>query len=243
MNGTNSKAQPSTLFTNYLKGFLMGAADIIPGVSGGTMALIVGIYERLIDAIAQIFNLAFSIVRFRFEESKKIYKETEWSLIIPLGIGILSAIFLLAHIINHFLTTYPIECRGLFFGLITASVAIPWLRATDRGPSKFLIAALTCAFAFFSSGLAPQVIPNPSALQIFGAAAIAICAMILPGVSGSFLLLVMGLYAPTTEAIKSLDFGYIAIFGAGAVVGMGAFSRFLKWLLANHHDSTMAALV
>ncbi len=221
----------------------MGGADIIPGVSGGTMALIVGIYERLIEAITQVFGFAIAIVRFKFDEAKATFNQIEWSLLIPLAIGIVSAIFLLANIINHFLTNYPVECRGLFFGLIAASVAIPWLRAKDRGPSKIVIAVIACALAFFSAGLAPQEIPNPSALQIFGAAAIAICAMILPGVSGAFLLLVLGLYAPTTAAIKALDFGYIAIFGAGAVVGIGAFSRFLKWLLMNHHDATMAALV
>lgn len=221
----------------------MGGADIIPGVSGGTMALIVGIYERLIEAISQVFNFAFALVRFRFADAGKVFKKIEWSLILPLAVGIVSAIFLLASVINHFLTNYPVECRGLFFGLIAASVAIPWLRAKDRGPSKMLIAVIACAAAFLSAGLTPQEIPNPSTWQIFGAAAIAICAMILPGVSGAFLLLVMGLYAPTTAAIKALDFGYIAIFGAGAVVGMGAFSSFLKWLLANHHDATMAALV
>ena len=221
----------------------MGGADIIPGVSGGTMALIVGIYERLIEAITQFFSLAISVVRFKFDEAQKTFKEIEWTLLIPLAIGIVSAIFLLANVINYFLENYPVECRGLFFGLIAASVAIPWLRAKDRGPSKIVISVVACAVAFFSAGLAPQEIPEPSSLQIFGAAAIAFCAMILPGVSGAFLLLVMGLYAPTTAAIKALDFGYIAIFGAGAVVGMGAFSGFLKWLLANHHDATMAALV
>lgn len=241
MNG--NKTLTSSLISNYLKGFLMGGADIIPGVSGGTMALIVGIYERLINAITQVFSFAIALVRFRFDEAKKIFAEIEWSLIIPLAVGILSAIFLLASIINHFLINYPIECRGLFFGLIAASVAIPWSRAKDRGPANLLIAAVACAAAFFSAGLAPQEIPNPSIIQIFGAAAIAICAMILPGVSGAFLLLVMGLYAPTTAAIKALDFKYIAIFGAGAVVGIGLFSGLLKWLLKHHHDTTMAALV
>lgn len=243
MNGNKSGALARTSISNFLKGFLMGGADIIPGVSGGTMALIVGIYERLIDSITQLYSFAIALVTFRIEEAKKTFNQIEWSLLIPLGAGIGSAIFMLAHLITHFLTNYPVECRGLFFGLIAASLAIPWLRAKEKGPGKLLIATLACVFAFFSSGLAPQEITNPSMLHIFGAAAVAICAMILPGVSGSFLLLVLGLYAPTTEAIKSLDLGYIAVFGAGAVVGMGAFSRFLKWLLANHHDSTMAALI
>ncbi len=243
MNGNKSGALARTSVANFFKGFLMGGADIIPGVSGGTMALIVGIYERLIESITQLYSFALTLVTFKVDEAKKIFNQIEWSLLIPLGAGIGSAIFMLAHLITHFLTNYPVECRGLFFGLIAASLAIPWLRAKEKGPDKLFIAALACVFAFFSSGLAPQEITDPSRLQIFGAAAVAICAMILPGVSGSFLLLVLGLYAPTTEAIKSLDFGYIAVFGAGAVVGMGAFSRFLKWLLANHHDTTMAALI
>lgn len=232
-----------TSITNFLKGFLMGGADIIPGVSGGTMALIVGIYERLIESITQLYSFAISLVTFKRDVANTIFKQIEWSLLIPLGAGILSAIFILANIITYYLANYPVECRGLFFGLIAASLAIPWLRAKEKGPDKLLIAALACVFAFFSSGLAPQEIADPSMLQIFAAAAVAICAMILPGVSGSFLLLVLGIYAPTTLAIKSLDLGYIAVFGAGAVVGMGAFSRLLRWLLNHRHDATMAALV
>ena len=243
MDGLNSDSLARISFFTFLKGFLMGGADIIPGVSGGTMALIVGIYERLIDAITHVFSFVIALVKFQFSEAGRLFKTIDWALLLPLVIGIGSAIFLLSHLITHFLTTYPIECRGLFFGLIAASVAIPWLRAQDKGPVNLALAIVACVVAFFSAGLAPKEVADPSALQIFGAATVAICAMILPGVSGAFLLLVMGLYEPTTAAIKSLDFGYIAIFGAGALTGIGAFSSFLKWLLANHHDSTMAVLV
>ena len=221
----------------------MGGADIIPGVSGGTMALIVGIYERLIAAISGAYSFVLAILRFNREEIGRAFKTIDWALLLPLGVGIGSAIFLLAHAIHFFLDNYPVECRGLFFGLIAASVAIPWLRVSKMGLAEWGVAIVAGLLAFFASSLTPLEIANPNALQIFGGAAVAICAMILPGVSGAFLLLVLGLYAPTTEAIKSLDLGYIAIFGAGAVTGMGLFSKLLQWLLDHRHDMTMAALI
>jgi putative membrane protein len=221
----------------------MGGADIIPGVSGGTMALIVGIYERLISAITDVFTFVLSVFRFDATEIKSRFFAIDWRLLLPLGAGIGSAIFLLAHLINYFLNTYPVECRGLFFGLIAASVAIPLLRIRNLGLRELTLTIVACLLAFSASTLAPHEVVNPSAFQIFGAAAVAICAMILPGVSGAFLLLVLGLYNPTTEAIKSMDIAYIAIFMAGAATGIGLFSRILKWLLDLHHDPTMAALV
>ena len=144
----------SSAFSIFAKGFLMGGADIIPGVSGGTMALIVGIYERLVNAIDHVYKLIILAFRLRFDEAKEAFNNIDWELLIPLAIGIGSAIFLLAHLINYLLTNYPIECRGLFFGLIAASVSIPWMRAKDRGPAKLGIAAITCIAAFFSAGLA-----------------------------------------------------------------------------------------
>lgn len=221
----------------------MGGADIIPGVSGGTMALIVGIYERLIQAITDVFTFVLSCFRFNIPEIKQRFFAVDWKLLIPLGAGIGSAIFLLAHLIHYLLNTYPVECRGLFFGLIAASVAIPWLRAQNMGMRELLIAVIGGLLAFVFSSFVPREVANPTTWQIFGSAAVAICAMILPGVSGAFLLLVLGLYTPTTAAVKSMDIGYIAVFMAGAATGIGLFSRFLKWLLERHHDPTMAALV
>ncbi len=207
------------------------------------MALIVGIYERLISAITDVFAFVLSLFKFNRADIKQHFFDIDWKFLIPLGTGIVSAIFLLAHIINYLLESYPVECRGLFFGLIAASVAVPWLRANQMGMREVLVAIAGCLLAFATSTLAPREISDPGALQIFGAAAITICAMILPGVSGAFLLLVMGLYPTTTAAIKSMDIGFILIFMAGAATGIGLFSRLLKWLLEKHHDITMAALV
>ena len=220
----------------------MGTAEIIPGVSGGTVALIVGIYERLIDAITQAFVFAFTLLKFDTKAIGPQFKKIDWSLIIPLLIGMVSAIVLLAQLLEHLLETYPVECRGLFFGLITASVAIPWLRVEHKNAGAALLVALAAVVAFFATGLSPREIADPSYPQIFGGAMIAICAMILPGVSGAFLLLVMGLYAPTMSALNARDLPYIATFMAGAATGIGAFSRILKWLLDRYHDVTMAIL-
>lgn len=224
------------------RGFLMGTAEIIPGVSGGTVALIVGIYERLIEAITQTFVFAFTLLRFDTKSIGPQFKKIEWSLVIPLLIGMGSAIILLAQLLEHLLETYPVECRGLFFGLIAASVAIPWLRIEHKNAGSLMLVVLAAAVAFLATSLSPQEIATPSYPQIFGGAMIAICAMILPGVSGAFLLLVMGLYAPTMSALNARDLPYLAIFMAGAATGIGAFSRLLKWLLDRHHDVTMAIL-
>ena len=224
------------------RGFLMGTAEIIPGVSGGTVALIVGIYERLIEAITQTFVFAFTLLRFDRKAIVPQFKKIDWSLVIPLLIGMGSAIVLLAKLLEHLLETYPIECRGLFFGLITASVAIPWLRVEHKNAGSVFLVILAAVVAFFATGLSPREVADPSYPQIFGGAMIAICAMILPGVSGAFLLLVMGLYAPTMSALNARDLPYIATFMAGAATGIGAFSRLLKWLLDRYHDVTMAVL-
>ncbi len=220
----------------------MGTAEIIPGVSGGTIALIVGVYERLIEAISDSFALLFTVASFDRHKITAQFKKIEWTLVIPLLLGMGSAILLLAKLLEHLLEAYPVQCRGLFFGLIAASIAIPWLRIQEKGLRAVGLAIMASILAFFAASLSPSEIAQPSYLQIFGGATIAICAMILPGVSGAFLLLVLGLYAPTMAALNARDLPYIAVFMLGAATGIGLFSRFLKWLLHRFHDATMAVL-
>ena len=239
---SSSSSSPLDMLFHVGRGFLMGTAEIIPGVSGGTVALIVGVYDRLIEAISQSFVFLFTLLRFDRKQIVPQFRAIDWTLIIPLLIGMGSAIVLLAQLLEHLLETYPVECRGLFFGLIAASVAIPWLRISQKTPTHYACALAACLFAYFASSLAPQEITDPSYLQIFGGASIAICAMILPGVSGAFLLLVFGLYAPTMAALNARDIPYILTFMLGAATGMGLFSRLLKWLLNHRHDITMAVL-
>ena len=220
----------------------MGAADIVPGVSGGTMALIVGIYERLIASVKAALTLPVTVFR-GWDAAKRQFFEVEWQLVLPLAAGILTAIAVASQVIPPLLEAYPAECRGLFFGLIVASILIPWRRIGTVGAKELALLVAMAALAFFLSGLSASEIAEPGLLRVFLSASVAICAMILPGVSGAFLLLVLGMYEPTLEAIDERDLAYIAVFGLGAAVGLGLFSRLLHYLLDTHHDLTMAALV
>ena len=221
----------------------MGAADVVPGVSGGTVALVVGIYERLIHSVRAGASGLFHLVRLDVATTRRRLGEVEWALVLPLGAGILVALYIGSRIVPELLETYPVQVRALFFGLILGSLVIPLRRMRSIGPAELALMASAAVAAFFLVGLPPAEITDPSLLLVFPFAAIAICAMILPGVSGAFLLLVLGIYRPTLEALAHFDLPYVAVFVAGAAVGLGLFSRLLEWLLEHHHEWTMAALV
>lgn len=235
---------------HFGQGLLMGSADIIPGVSGGTMALIVGVYERLIDSLSSGFSMLLALVRLRRSEARKHARDIEWWLVVPLLAGVVAAIGVASFFLPGLIGTYPHQMRGLFLGLVAASIAVPWLRIGRMTWRLLLLALVGAAIAFFLVGL-PLLgaEPQPNLLRVFASASIAICAMILPGVSGAFLLEVLGIYEPTIEALRSaigLDpgaFGYVAVFVLGAIVGLGVFAKILDWLLERFHDRTMAALV
>ena len=222
----------------------MGSADVVPGVSGGTMALIVGIYERLVESVREGLAAPFYLVTGRIGDMKRSLAAVDWALVLPLAVGVLTALALASGIIPDLLERYPERSRGLFFGLIVASIAIPWQALERRTGHEALLAIGAAVVAFVLVGL-PALAPaeDPGAVRIFLSASVAICAMILPGVSGSFLLLVLGMYEVTLEALHDRDLGYVAIFALGALVGLGLFSRLLTWLLAEKPDATMAILV
>ncbi|HUE97118.1 MAG TPA: DUF368 domain-containing protein [Longimicrobiaceae bacterium] len=228
---------------NFLFGMMMGGADIIPGVSGGTIALIVGIYERLIGSVRDAASGAAAFLTGRIAAGRESVRDVEWGLVLPLAVGILTAIVLGARIIEPALEAYPVQLRAVFFGLIAGSLSIPWKRIPRRQRRHVGIAVAAALFAFVLTGLPPSAIADPALPIVFLAASIAICAMILPGISGAFLLLVMGMYEPTLRALNGLDFAYIVVFAAGAAIGLGVFSKLLSYLIAHHHDVTMVALV
>lgn len=228
---------------NYLRGLLMGSADIVPGVSGGTVALVVGIYERLVSSIGAATGAAVSLLRLDFQGVRHRLRQVHWGLLVPLMAGIGTAIVVGARFIPAMMEAYPVETQALFFGLILGALIVPWRRIYRRIPAHYWVAAVAAVATFVLVGLPPREVVSPGPVVVFVAAAVAICAMILPGVSGSYLLLIMGMYAPTLSALNARDLFYIGVFALGAIVGLGLFSRFLEYLLARHHDMTMAVLV
>lgn len=231
------------LALNYVRGALMGAADVVPGVSGGTVALVVGIYERLIRSIRAAAGAPVALVRADLDGMRARLREVEWSLVLPLAAGILTALVIGAAVIPGLMDRFPQQMRAVFFGLIAGSLALPWRRIAEPGGRSFAVAGFAAVVAFVLVGMPEREIADPALILVFACAMIAICAMILPGVSGAFLLLVFGIYEPTLQALRNVDLAYIGVFGLGAALGLGLFAKLLETLLDRYHDVTMAALV
>ncbi len=250
--GRRPPTTPFSVVAHVLRGMLMGLAELVPGVSGGTMALITGVYERIIDSANHVVTAFRRLASGpgRGQNFRAEFARAEWTLIVPLLAGMGTAIVAMAGVMHSFVETQPELSRGLFLGMVAASVSVPLLladRSVFRQSGPALRAAglfvLVAAAAFLLTSLGGGVtMENPPAWLVFGAAAVAICALVLPGVSGSFLLLVFGLYLPTTAAVDNLDLGYLAVFAAGAIVGLALFVRGLHWLLHHHHTLTMVAM-
>lgn len=235
---------PRALARRFLAGLLMGGADVIPGVSGGTMALIVGVYSGLIGAISDLFAFALRLARLDAKRALVHWRAVDWGLVLPLGAGIAAALVVGARFIPALMEAYPVHMNGLFLGLVAGSLLIPWLRIEHVRAGHAGVMLALAALAFWLTGLPTQGdATDPSLVRVFVSAAVAICAMILPGVSGAFLLKAMGLYAPTLAALNTLDLAYVATFCLGAGLGLGTFASALDWLLAHAHDWTMAALI
>lgn len=224
-----------------LKGFCMGSADIIPGVSGGTMALILGIYERLLKAIRS-FDRAWleNIFRFRI---KTAFAANDLLFLIPLGAGILLALIFFTRVIPlpTLIMTHPELIYGLFFGLIVASVVILMGEVDRYGVKEIVIALAGVLLGLAIVNLVPVETPT-AAWFIFLCGFIAISAMLLPGISGSFILLILGKYAYIINALGDFNIIVMLTFGAGALTGLVVFSRAIVWLLKRYHQATLLVI-
>ncbi len=221
------------------KGFCMGASDVVPGVSGGTMAFILGIYEDLINAIKS-FDLKSLQLLLAFK-IRLLLDRISWQFLLALGIGILTAIFSLAQVLSWLLHNKPILIWSFFLGLILASVVSVSRRVEQWQTSTWICLLGGIIGTYFLVGLVPVSTPN-APWFLFLSGAIAICAMILPGISGSFILVLMGKYQYVLEAVSQRDFLTLAIVAAGACVGIAVFSRLLGWLFREYHDLMVAVL-
>ncbi len=242
----------------FLRGMGMGAADVIPGVSGGTIAFIVGIYERWIDALKR---LDIEALRLLFQGRwHRLWRHIDGNFLVPLFAGIGTAVLLLSKVIKYLMAAHPVPLWAFFWGLIAASAWMVRLRIRRWNATVLLIFFGGMAFAAWISAMAPTQRPG-SYLELFGSGAVAISAMMLPGISGSYILMVLGKYeqaihsvAAVADWLKSLlggggmpfpsqEVGVLVALMAGILLGFVVFSRLLSWLLHHHHDPTLAALM
>ncbi|MBN2724151.1 MAG: DUF368 domain-containing protein [Deltaproteobacteria bacterium] len=223
----------------FFKGTMMGAADVVPGVSGGTIAFIMGIYDQFVAAINSINIDAF---RLLFKgKIREAFSRVHLSFLIPLGLGISFSIISLAKLVTWLITKYPVYVWSFFFGLIIAS---SWFVVKEIGRIKIPVIislALGFIFAWLIVGIIPVSSPDNWYFTVF-AGAISIIAMVLPGISGSFILLLIGQYERIMTAVKSLQLSTMATFSLGSALGILSFSRLLGYLLNKHREVTMAML-
>ncbi len=223
-----------------LKGMAMGAADVVPGVSGGTIAFISGIYEELLQSISNINLSLFKTLKK--EGFAKAWKQLNGSFLLALFSGIFISILSLAKMISWLLEKHPILLWSFFFGLVLASIIYVGKQIKKWNLTAISLLIVAAVSAYIITSLPPLVSESSSTLFLFLAGAIAICAMILPGISGSFILVLLGAYKPVLAAVSNRNFLTIGIFILGCFTGLLTFSRILKWLFANYKNYTLAAL-
>lgn len=217
----------------------MGAADIVPGVSGGTVALILGIYRTFIDTIREGAHALKQLVTGDFRGGFRSLIGVNWLFVIPLGIGILAAFLVLRGPMKVALEEHSELTAAAFCGLVLASCWLVWQEMETHDPIRILTIAVVAAGSFYLLGFQNGAIANPNLVAFFGTGAVAICAMVLPGISGSFIMLMLGMYAAVLGG-SPIELG---VFAMGATIGLGGFSTVLKWMLDRYEQTVLAALL
>ena len=227
-----------SLFGLIARGMAMGAADVVPGVSGGTIAFITGIYDRLLGALKNVPAAAKTLFS---NGIRAAWEKMDATFLCAVFAGVLISILSFAHLITYLLVTHPVMLWSFFFGLIIIS-GVHMLKQIEHWGAGNIILILLGIVVSYTIGLMTPAHVSPGLGVFFVAGAIAICAMILPGISGSFILLLMGLYTAVMEAVKSLDILVMAVFATGCLVGLLTFSHVLSWLLKHYRDLTVSLL-
>lgn len=260
---TAPAARPTSLLGNLIRGALIGAVETVPGVSGGTVALVVGIYHHIIDSAAHVISAVRQLLTGpdRQAGAAEHLRRVHGRVVVPVGIAMVLAVFTVAGPMADAMEGYPVLMRALFFGMVLASVAVPFrmmlqgltterfrrvAAGRDPGPVRLrpvhLLGGLLAAVATFLLVSLPPASVEAHPLVLVPAAMVAVSALVLPGLSGSFLLLTFGLYEPTLRAVDELDFAYLGVFALGMALGMVVVVKLLKWLLDHHHTITLAIL-
>ncbi len=238
-----------TVGANALRGFLIGAAELVPGVSGGTVALVTGVYDDLVGSAGDAVGAAGRLVRGpdRLGGARAALRGVDGWLLVPLLLGMLAAVLTVAGVMESFVADHPEAARGLFLGLVLLSITVPLRMAARAGgswsPGEVALVLGAAVVAFLLVGLAGGVgLADPPLPLVAAVAAVAVCALVVPGVSGSFLLLAVGLYSVTLQAVNDRDLAYVGTFALGAILGLATFVRLLQWLLEHHRRTTLLVM-
>lgn len=233
---------------DLVRGALIGSVEVVPGVSGGTIALVLGVYDTLIDSLSNfvrgaVAGVGDAVRRRGTERAAGHFRRVRWSVVTPVLVGMAVAVVAGAAIIAPLIESHPVETRAVFTGLIAASLFVP-IRMIGRAWrwQHVALAVLTAIAAFFLTGLPAGESGDPGLGFVALAAALAVCALVLPGVSGSFVLLAIGLYEPTLAAVNDRNIPYLVTFAVGAVIGLGLFVNVLRWLLHRHRTVTLTVM-
>jgi putative membrane protein len=235
--------RPSALLGTFITGGFMGAAEIVPGFSGGTVALVAGIYERLIVNIRQGARALSLLLRARPRDAVHALLLIDWLFIGVLAVGMFGVLFTLVGPLRALLEDRPVEMSSVFLGLVLGAAVVAARRLRVPAAWQLLVVAVAAVATFIVLGFSPGTVTEPNLLFVVLGGAVAVTAWILPGVSGSFLLLVIGLYPAIIAAAADRDLGILALFAIGCVIGLAGFSTALNWLLARAHDVVLAVLL
>ena len=231
--------QWKAFLVHYFQGLAIGVADVIPGVSGGTIAFILGIYERLLEAINQIVPSAVSV--FKRKGVQSLLNDLDAKFLLSIGIGIGTSIVILSKIINHWFQNQQELLFSFFFGLISVSSIFIGLKVKKWNLSRSLLLTIGLFMAYGLTELTPITL-EPNYFNFFISGTLAICALILPGISGSFVLLMLGMYQPTLAAVHHFNLGKLSVFACGCAIGLLSFSRILTFFMYRFLSGTLAVL-
>lgn len=238
-----ARNNPVSIVLNFIRGALIGMAELVPGISGGTVALVVGIYERALAAGNGLLDVVKAAVKDRARLNAAAAK-VDWLFLLAVGVGMVLMVFSMSTVLSNFVSDYPEISRGLFLGMVAVSIIVP-VGMMDPNDLKqklpvavplFIVAAV---LGFIATGFTSAPQQDPALILIFLAAAVAVCALVMPGISGSFFLLAVGLYAPVMDALSNREWDVIGVFVLGALVGIVLFIRGLSWVLEHHRTYTL----
>ena len=239
-------ARRTSMVSAFLRGGAVGATEALPGISGGTVALIVRLYDDLIAGAGQVVSglkaaVTDGLAGRGLGRAKQKWAKAPWGVLLPALVGMATFLLMAMLVIAPLVENHTQYAYAVFFGLVLASLWIPFSGAGHWRLRDWMTALFFAAASFALVSLPAATLP-PTTPVVFFAAAVAICALVLPGVSGSFLLLLVGLYEPTLAAVRNLDLGYIGTFAAGAVLGLALFVKLLQYLLAHRRHVTLVVL-